>query len=498
MHRRPCLPSESSYPPPALKRVLVFAAALFCACRSEPVPVALEDAGACIGADFEGAPIGVRCGALVDREGRTVLLHGVNARAQGVFDVSFDDGRLPNEEIPPFLSEDARRIRALGFNALRLPINWSAIEPYENAGFSSAYIDRIATIVRICRTVGVGVLLDIHQDAYSKEIGEDGAPLWAIVPPPVQKLGGPMHDLAARRESKQVADAFATFFGASDEGARLRARFTAMAAYVMKRFAADEGVIGLEIFNEPITSDASLVPFHKEVLAAVRAVAPKKLVLFEPNAVRNITDKAPIGSGAIGPGTAYAPHVYSFVFTGSAESRAAITKEQLRPSNESARAEAEGFEAPLVITEWGYGPAEPNFASYVRWQQELQDEQRASAFYWLWKETSQGAWGFFDRDDVGRWVERPNVVNALSWVRAEAIAGRILSLKFDPDARRFEARFTGDANVKAPNLVSIGARPGFDTYEITCDGMPLEVARTEPMAIPCNGPGAHTIVVQGR
>src|SRR5487761_2285054 len=87
------------------------------------------DAGACTSPDFTGSPLGVHCNQLVDSQGRAVLLHGMNARVEGVFDVSFTDGRLPNETVPPFTGADAARIRALGFNALRLPMQWSAVEP---------------------------------------------------------------------------------------------------------------------------------------------------------------------------------------------------------------------------------------------------------------------------------------------------------------------------------------------------------------------------------
>ena len=45
---------------------------------------------------FVGSPLGTRCGHFVDAEGRVRFLLGVNARVEGLFDVSFDDGRLPS------------------------------------------------------------------------------------------------------------------------------------------------------------------------------------------------------------------------------------------------------------------------------------------------------------------------------------------------------------------------------------------------------------------
>lgn len=196
------------------------------------------------------------------------------------------------------------------------------------------------------------MLVDFHQDAYSKEIGEDGAPDWAIVPrPPPPKLGGPLLDLDKRRLSKPVNDAFDTFFGTSPDGARLRARFARMASHVAARFARHAGVLGFELFNEPVAAAERLRAFHTDLLAALRSVAPEKLVFFEPPAIRNFLDSADVPESGLGAGTVYAPHVYTSAFA-SDDARAAVSKNNLRRSYEAARDEAAGWQAPLVVTEY--------------------------------------------------------------------------------------------------------------------------------------------------
>jgi len=56
---------------------------------------------------------------------------------------------------------------------------------------------------------GVKALDDVGFNLKAGEghalLGEDGAPYWAIVPPPPERLGGPLVDLEARRLSKPVA-----------------------------------------------------------------------------------------------------------------------------------------------------------------------------------------------------------------------------------------------------------------------------------------------------
>src|SRR5580658_1582081 len=77
----------------------------------------LLDAGPCTSPDFTGNPIGVHCNQLVDSLGRTVVLHGMNARVPVVFDNAWEGG-VPHEPIPAFGATDVARMRSIGFNTL--------------------------------------------------------------------------------------------------------------------------------------------------------------------------------------------------------------------------------------------------------------------------------------------------------------------------------------------------------------------------------------------
>lgn len=321
----------------------------------------------CKEAVFAGNPLGSRCGRLVDTEGRVVALRGVNARILGIFDVTWDPSQPPLMPIPAFGASDATGLRELGFDALRLPLSWSAIEPAMGGGYDESYLDAVAKVVGYCHDAGVRVLLDLHQDAYSKMMGGDGAPLWAIQPPPT--MLGPAPAGVTPATEGQVISAFNTFFGTSAESTSLQGAFIAMASHVAARFANDSTVLGLEIFNEPPVDIEFLLPFYKAALASVRKVMPDKLFAFEPNALRNSADTAPLGSGSLGPGTAYAPHIYTFVFNrGTMAAQETMTKAALEPSNQSAAAEAASWDAPPLVTEWGYGPTSPHAEDFFTWQ----------------------------------------------------------------------------------------------------------------------------------
>jgi len=412
----------------------------------------------------------VQCGQLVDAEGRVSFLRGINARVDGVFDVSFDDGRVALETVPTFDALDAEQLRDFGFDSLRLPINWSAIEPTKDGGVNQGYLDRVETVVDLCAAQHISVLLDLHQDAYSKEIGEDGAPLWAIEPAPEMLLEGPLEDLQDRRLSKQVSAAFTSFFGDSQTGRDLRERFVSMAEQVMQRFATHPAVIGLEIFNEPQAGDDGIARLNDAAYARIRAASPKKLYVYEPPVVRNFTDQSTLASGPLGEMVGYAPHVYTYAFTSTDAQKAAMQKERLRRSNQNARAEAEALQAPLIITEWGFDPNGVKGNEYLTWQSELQEEYMASSFFWLWKEQSQGRWGCFDYDDAtGSFSPRATTRLTLARVRPSRVAGWPTRYAFDRASGVFELEFRADPTIKAPHVIAVAPALGAP-LSVSCDG----------------------------
>ena len=447
------------------------------------------------------APFSTRCQHFVDDAGRVAILRGVNARVEGVFDVTFDDGRAPLEPIPAFTAADATRMRELGFDLLRLPINWSAVEPEdtEPPTYDDAYLARVQEVVDLCRAAGVYVILDFHQDAYSKHIGEDGAPLWAIEPPPEMLLEGPLDDLEERRTSGQVLAAFETFFGDAEPGPTLRARFAAMAAHVAEAFAGDEAVFGYETFNEPIGDFDQVARLNVLVAEAMREADPAHPILFEPPVLqRNLTDRSGLPEAPFPvSGGVYAPHIYTLAFFGSDAQRESFTRASLRRGHLSAAQEALAWGTPLLVGEWGWDPDGIRADDYYRLQQDLHDEFGASTALWLWKERSQGRWGLFEYDDASEtWSERPEMIARVTRPRPERIAGWPETWRWDDEAGELSLRYAGDAAVTAPTVLYLPELPE-GRWSVRCDGAPVEVSRepaTGRVEVPCGGPGSHEVL----
>ncbi len=443
------------------------------------------------------------CG-IIDSQGREWLFRGVNARVEGVFDVNFDDGREPLEPIPSFEAADAEAMKQIGFNMLRLPIQWSGIEP-QPGEYDQAYIEKIADIIAICEDAGIQVLVDMHQDAYSKEIGEDGAPLWAIVPPPTQTNAGGELNLVASRLSKQTQEAFASFWKNEQvDGKGLQEYFIDAMSEVMKAVKDSPAVVGMEVFNEPWLLHAQtllasqgadpglsidmLYDFYAKAIPALQEIAPDKLVAFGPDVAKNDPPALPPGSSDQQPYTAtvpdpipwptentiYAPHFYTKAFFSPGDEAAGYPN--INPDDpdiplnmNNSLKEATQFAAPLLLGEFGFTEKAAQYGATLDEFYRLADENVVSSAQWVWKENSQDAWGFYDFVD-GEPVLREKAASETARAYPQAISGRIKTITLDPGSGAvtvdFVYRDTGSAHqVFVPLEYGYG-----DGYTITCNG----------------------------
>ena len=415
-------------------------------------------------------------------DGREILLRGLNARVEGLFDVAFDDGRIALEPIPPFGAADCALLAELGFNLLRLPVNWSGIEPTRGT-YVDAYLQRTRDVVEACWDVGVYTIVDLHQDAYSKHIGEDGAPLWAIVPPPDELLEGPLHDLEERRTSAQVLRSFGSFFDNTDD---LQGAFGDMAAWLSAGVADLPGVVGLELFNEPVVfDDAKLAAFHELVGERVREDVPDLPLLFEPDALRNFSDSDPVAfPWALGGGI-YAPHHYTEVFT---DNWASGDVEALRDSVTAAAQEARVHRSPLLIGEFGNSPTAPNGPLWFAESLAMYDSVKASWALWLYEEWSQGAWGLWDfvegADGPERGAFRDAVADLVVRPYPQAIDGSLVGFSWDGVSLTVDIDGAGEGTHTLAAPVRLW--PG--ELAATCDGVSVSVIRTGSRAeVSCAG-----------
>lgn len=472
-----------------MKRALVLATVFACGPKlTTPAPIPGRTDPAAVHVD-------ARARVFRDGQGRQLLFRGYNAKINGIFDATFDDGRTPNEVFPDFDETSAQKFEELGFDVMRLTINWSALEPKPRQ-YSETFFSKVANVLDMAHRHHFYVILDMHQDAYSKEIGEDGAPLWAIVPQPTQLLSGPYSD--ARRTSPAVLSAGFDFFenAQATDGRPLQQAFDTAVAEMARRFSHDPAVLGFEAFNEPVVlRQDELDAFHAGFAATIHALDADAPVLFEPVATRNQFDQAEIPSApfAHGPGV-YAVHIYTGIFSSVPGWQTNLAL--LDPSMQNAVKEAKAWGTPLFVTEFGCDQSQPSGAVWLAHELDLQDQMLASSTAWAWE---PGAWGIRHYDASNQIAYWPATIAVVSRPYPRAVAGDLESIE-RPSPDRMLVHFR-TSPATSSNVNEVSASPDyFSDYTILCDGAPAanivrEIGRA---SFACGGAaGEHTFEIHG-
>lgn len=419
-----------------------------------------------------GPPAGPRqLPQILDESGRQVILRGVNVN--GLVDywrsdlqppypidpAAYDDGACPADSdvttAVPFCEADVQQIAAVGFDVIRLPVSWSLLEP-QPGRISVTPIDRIAQVVRWAGKYGIRVVIDLHQDAWSKYLfappgstcppgvppidGGDGAPQWASqAVSPVCAAGGIREaDLAVQ----EAAQRFWLDLPAPD-GVGLQEHYADVVTALAQRFHDDPTVAGYELMNEPqpglapvVMDETELMTFHAKVVDQVVAQVPglRQLFFVEPGATRNVTAArtyvAPWSAYSAYPDVVYAPHIYTGVFTADTTVLQGQAGQLQSSDSDYAAAidDAKALGLPLWVGEFGNDPRDdrrlldPHYAH--------QDAAAIGGALWVWKE--HGAWGAFAPPYDGGGVPRTDRVTRISTAYPIATAGVIDSFTSDP------------------------------------------------------------------
>ncbi|MDQ6747518.1 MAG: glycoside hydrolase family 5 protein, partial [Candidatus Dormibacteraeota bacterium] len=422
---------------------------------------------------------------VVDQSGREVRLKGVNAdglvdywqkpptlpNAYSVQTADYGGSRCPRDdpdvEGVPLCPWDIPQMRALGFNVIRLNLSWSLAEPGPGQ-ISAAYLDRVAQAVEWARAEGIYVVLDMHQDAWSKYIytpagqacpppfravrGYDGAPAWASThTAPACALNG------VRELDPAVDEDFDKFYkdlAAPGDSVGLQERFVGVLTALAGRFKNDPTVAGYELLNEPSPTttehDPQLIQLWGKMVNAVVAATPgfRQLFFFEPSVLRDVVDTSlvlqPWSLASPYPNAVYAPHIYTGVFTADVQ----VTQQRLLPSNggyQSSIRDAQNLGLPLWVGEFGNDPADDD--TILRGSYQQQDQYMLGGAYWLWKENANDInrslfWGLYGKpfDNPPYGVPQPKKIKFSARAYPMTTAGQLTQMTYDPDTAGFDIR----------------------------------------------------------
>jgi hypothetical protein len=111
---------------------------------------------------------------LRDGYGRYVMFHGVNVSGSTKVPYALDSLGVPSYAGKPFpldvAAERLAQIRRLGFDSIRLLIIWEGLEPTARGSYDQVYLDYLRAIVEMAGAQGLHVLLDMHQDMFSRHL----------------------------------------------------------------------------------------------------------------------------------------------------------------------------------------------------------------------------------------------------------------------------------------------------------------------------------------
>jgi endoglycosylceramidase len=455
---------------------------------------------------------------IADDQRRMVLFHGAvpadlldfgnSARPDAppvypIDPVAYEGGRCPAivaSAYPPLCQSDLAQMAAFGFNSLRLPLSWSLLEP-ERGRFSETYVDRAAQVVDWARALGIYVIIDMHQNAYSRYVGpgqgvdlsaNSGAPAWATL---TDGMPSGLFVKNQREANGAVFEAFSNFWynrsGIQDE-------YIAAVSFLAKRFKDDSAVAGYSVFNEPQPGwnlppgfeDLLLFPFYRRVIDAVTGAHDglpcptgifmpafcgyadagvhdgRHLFFLEPGLLRQITDfpthlGLPVSSY---PNLVFDIHAYTHGFTLEAllgnhdPSKATYPWGGYDQTYSLGEREAKAMGAALFVSEFG---DDPKYDSVLLANEVLEQEKYDVGFaFWTWKENSGTGWGVFDptRRDVSPMQSSGCLRSArerlLARVYPRASSDPHLSYHYDSDTGAFTLSAHGHAG-DPPTVVYI-------------------------------------------
>lgn len=177
---------------------------------------------------------------LRDSTGRMLILRGLN----------YVNKDSENEFLNLTGDEAFVKMKRWGYNAVRMGITWSALEPSPGE-YSNTYMHDLDMRIRYARQHGIYVILDMHQDLFSVKFG-NGAPVWATLDEgKPHYTGGTWSD--AYFISPAVQTAFDNFWNNNPaiDGVGVQDHLVRTWSMLAKRYLNEKHIVGFDVLNEP-------------------------------------------------------------------------------------------------------------------------------------------------------------------------------------------------------------------------------------------------------
>jgi endoglycosylceramidase len=327
--------------------------------------------------------------SFVDAGGGTVVLRGVNVAA--------------NVKIPPYAAalrpEQFDPLRDWGLDVARLLFTWEAYEP--SAGqYDEAYLDQYLLAVRALRDRGLYVIVDFHQDAFSRHsVGGcgDGFPAWTI--PWWLPRAAPRNDASCQSWSTaMIVDLgmHASWNAFHSDFAGVKTRYLAMLHRVATRLAREPGVLGYDMMNEPWGDEATEIDaLYAAAASALRSAHGDCILFVSPHALTSSGTSTKLPRPRF-DNFAFSPHFY--------DPGVVVLKTYLGGGLYQGwsvmQETASAWGVPLFVGEFGAAPSVGNIESYIQADYERLDDNFISGAQWSytpgWTASTLDGWNAED------------------------------------------------------------------------------------------------------
>ncbi len=373
-----------------------------------------------------------------DGDKRIVLYHGVNVAncAKGA---------------PGFVGwhtkADFERMRQWGFNCVRYLVFWEAIEPTEGT-YDEAYIDAAIERIRWMQEAGIDVVIDFHQDLYSRRFTGNGFPDWTV-----HDDGIPFHQRSRWNYNyfeRAVIRSYTNFWASK----ALRDEYIAMVEHFVRRIDALPNIAGVDVMNEPFPGmnlrfeSGPLSAFYGDLQAMWRRNLFAAPMFFEPMMYNS--GGLPTGLTFMPAGNCvFSPHYYDpLCHEGSGYGW--FNKLWMRLWARERAKDAQRFHTPMLYGEFGIASTTQGHLAYLADFLDLLDRYQASWTYYSYDKSGQESFGIVDNEGN----EKDNM-GVLVRVYPQRIAGD--KPVFRQEGKHFDLSYKANDS-KAPTIVFVPPR----------------------------------------
>lgn len=389
---------------------------------------------------------------IIDENNRSIILHGLNISNMAKYSYNQMSWQSYN---------DYKRMKdEWGFNCIRFLIFWSALEPQPGI-YNDTYLDLVEERINWSEELNLKVILDMHQDLYSKKFGGNGAPDWAVDDDGFNFK--PLDPWWFNYIQPAVRRAFKNFW-TKDE---IQIHFINTWIHVAERFT-NKKILGYEILNEPyfgtflptIFEKTYLKNFYHKIINSIRSVDPNHYIFYEPQIMTNSGFKSylpPLNSEKV----VYAPHFYQptvheglpylgFPF---------LISRTLNLRN----TEAEDAKVPWLLGEFGVKNSTSGMKSYLIDMLRFLNYNTASWTYWAYDYNTQDEFGILDENGYEQ-----NQLKYLVYPYPQKISGTPISFNYDFENKIFNLEFKNN-NTTGPTEIYIGQKRIYpEGFNINC------------------------------